>query len=215
MRSSKYRDSEKPDLQFTLGYPSESDKLRLQSGTVLQREVTERERRRLERERKREKELTSKSSKVTYSSKAMDTDKAGKHTQNILARVNRQQEDDKLATRLVEISSTKEPEHFTEDTQEDSDLDANVLDNLKMSRKFSGDLMPKEGLGEPLGEIDVELQRNFTRTLRHGTPPPTLGISLTTTKLAFGLSKSLTDMSLNPGDEKRETRTDLGDGLHK
>ena len=53
MRSSKYRDSEKPDLQFMLGYPSESDKLRLCSGTVLQREVTERERRRLEREREK------------------------------------------------------------------------------------------------------------------------------------------------------------------
>ena len=46
MRSSKYRDSEKPDLQFALGYPTESDKLRLRSGTVLQREVTERERER-------------------------------------------------------------------------------------------------------------------------------------------------------------------------
>ena len=149
MRSSKYRDSEKPDLQFTLGYPSESDKLRLQSGMVLQREVTERERRRLERERKREKELTSKSSKVTSSSEAMDTDEAGKHTQNILARVNRQQEDDELATRLVEISSTKELEHSTEDTQEDSDLDTTVSDNLKMSRRFSGDLMSKEGLGSP------------------------------------------------------------------
>ena len=78
MKSTKYRDSEKPDLQFTLGYPSESDKLRLCSGTVLQREVVKRERRRLERERKREKELTSKSNKVTSSSDAMDTDKAGK-----------------------------------------------------------------------------------------------------------------------------------------
>ena len=159
MRSSKYRDSEKPDLQFAFGYPSESDKLRLCNGTVLQRDVTKRERRRLERERTREKELTSKSSKITSSSNAMDTDEAGKHTQNILARVNRQQEDDKLATRLVEISSTKEPEHSTEDTQEDSDLDTTVLDNLKIPGRFSDDLMVKEGLGEPLGEIDADLQR--------------------------------------------------------
>ena len=142
----------------------------------------------------------------------MDTDKAGKHTQNILARVNRQQEEDELATRLVEISSIKEPEHSTEDTQEDSDLDTTVLDNLKMPRRLSGELMSKEGLGKPLGEIDVELQRSFTRTLRHGTPPPTLGISPTTTKLAFGLSKSLQNMSLNPSDEKREARTNLGMG---
>ena len=95
----------------------------------------------------------------------MDTDEAGKHTQNILARVNRQQEDDKLATRLVEISSTKEPEHSTEDTQEDSDLDTTVLENLKMPGRFSDDLMVKEGLGEPPGEIDADLQRSFTRTL--------------------------------------------------
>ena len=128
MKSTKYRDSEKPDLQFTLGYPSKSDKLRLHSGTGLQREVTERERMRLERERKREKELTSKSSKVTSSSNAMDTDEAGKHTQNILARVNKQQKVDKLAPRLVEISLSKEPEHSTEDTLEDSDLDTTILD---------------------------------------------------------------------------------------
>ena len=149
-------------MQFTLGYPSESDKLRLQSGTVLQREVTERERRRLERERKREKEVMTKSRKVTSSSEAMDTDEAGKHTQNILARVNRQQEDDELATKLVEISSTKEPEHSTEDTQEDLDLDSTVLDNLKIPRRFSDDLMFKEGLGEPPREIDAEFQRSFT-----------------------------------------------------
>ena len=149
MKSTKYRDSEKPDLQFALGYPSELDKLRLHSGTVLQREVTERERRRLERERKREKELTSKPSKVTSSSDAMDTDEAGKHTQNILARVNRQPEVDNLATRLVEISSNTEPEHSTEDTLEDSDLDTTILDKLKIPRKLSGDLMSKEGLGSP------------------------------------------------------------------
>ena len=195
-----------------LGYPSELDKLKLHSGTVLQREVTERERRRLERERKREKELTSKSSKITSSSDAVDTDEAGKHTQNILARINRQQEDDKLATRLVEISSTKEPDHSTEDTLEDSDLDTTVLDNLKIPRRFSDDLMVKEGLGEPPGEIDADLQRSFTRTLRHGTPPPSLGILTTTTKLMLGLSKSLENMSLNPSDKKRELRTDLGMG---
>ena len=162
MKSSKYRDSEKPDLQFTLGYPSETDKLRLRSGTLLQREVTERERRRLERERKREKELMSKSSKVTSSSDTMDTDEAGKHTQNILARVNRQQDDDKFVTRLVEISSIKEPEPSTEGTQEDSDLDNTVIENLKASgKKFSDKLMAEEGLGGPLRETDIEVQRSF------------------------------------------------------
>ena len=212
MKSTKFRDSEKPDLQFTLGYPSESDKLRLHSGSVLQREVTERERRRLERERKREKELTSKSSKVTSSSDAMDTDEADKHTQNILARVNKQQEVDKLATRLVEISSSKEPEHSTEDTLEDSDLDTTILDNIKTSKRLPDVLRQDEGLVEPLGGVDSGLQRSFTQTLRHGTPPPTLGISPTTTKLTYGLSKSLENMSLNPSDERKEVRSDLGMG---
>ena len=161
MKSTKYRDSEKPNLQCTLGYPSELDKLRLCSGTVLQREVTERERRRLERERKREKELTSKPSKVTSSCDAMDTDEAGKHTQNILARVNKQQEVDKLATRLVEISSSKKPEHSTEDTLEDSDLDTTVLDNIKTSKGLPDDFRQNKGLVEPLGGVDAGLQRSF------------------------------------------------------
>ena len=117
----------------------------------MQREVTERERRRLERERKREKELTKKTSKVTSSSDAMDTDEAGKHTQNILARVNKQQEDEKLVTRLVELSSIKEPELSTDGTQGDSDLDATVLENLKASgKKFSDNaLRLKKGWGNP------------------------------------------------------------------
>ena len=56
----------------------------------------------------------------------MDTDEAGKHTQNILARVNRQQEVDELTSRLVEISLSKATENSTKDTLEDSDLDTTV-----------------------------------------------------------------------------------------
>ena len=211
MKPTKFRDSEKPDLQFTLGYPSETDKLRLRSGTVLQREVTERERRRLEREKKGEKELTSKLNKVISSSDAMDTDEAGKHTQNILARINRQQEVDELTSRLVEISSSKPPKNSTEDTLEDSDMDTTVLDNINTSKRFSGVLRQDEGLVMPTG-VDAELQRSFPRTLRHGTPSPALGISPTMTKLTFGLSKSLENMSLNPSGERMEIRSDLGMG---
>ena len=212
MKSTKFRDSDKPDLQFTLGYPSETDKLRLQSGTVLQRQVTERERRRLEREKKREKELTSKLNKVTSSSDAMDTDEAGKHTQNILARVTRQQEVDELTSRLVEISSSKPPENSTEDTLEDSDMDTTVLDNINTSKRFTGVLRQDKGLVEPTGDVEAELKRSLARNLRHGTPPPTLGISPTMTKLTFGLSKSLENMSLNPSGERMEVRSDLGMG---
>ena len=92
----------------------------------------------------------------------------------------------------MEISSTKEPEPSTEGTQEDSDLDTTVLENPKVpGKKFSDNLMAEEGLGEPLGGIDVDVQRSFAQTLRYGTPPPSLGILPTTTKLTFGLSKSL------------------------
>ena len=65
---------------------------------------------------------------------------------------------------------------------------------------------------EPTGGVNVDLERIFAQTLRHGTPPPTLGISPTMTKLTFGLSKSLENMSLNPSVEKMEVRSDLGIG---
>ena len=213
MKPSRHRDSEKPDLQFALGYPSESDKLRLHSGTILQREITERERRRLERERKREKELTKKSSRVTSSSDAMDTDEASKHTQNILERVNKERKEEKLVTRLVELSSIREPEPSTEGTQGDSDLDTTVLKRPKLlGEKFSDCTMTEKGVGEPLGEMNAEGQRSFIRTLRYGTPPPSLGVSPTTTKLTFGLSKSLENMSINPSEEGKTHQADLGVG---
>ena len=139
----------------------------------------------------------------------MDTDEAGKHTQNILARVNKQQEVDKLATRFVEISSSKEPEHSTEETLEDSDLDTTILDNIKTSKRLPDVLRQDKALVDPLGGVEAGLQRSFARTLRHGTLPPTLGISPTTTKLTYGLSKSLENMNLNPSDERKEVRSDL------
>ena len=160
-------------------------------------------------EKKREKELTLKLNKVTSSSDTMDTDEAGKHTQNILARVTRQQE---LNLRLVEISSSRPSENPTEDTMEDSDMDTTVLDINNTSKRFTGVVRQDEGLVEPTGEMDTELQRSLVKNLRHGTPPPTLGISPTMTKLTFGLSKSLENMSLNPSGERIEARFDLGIG---
>ena len=113
----------------------------------------------------------------------------------------------------MEISSTKEPDFLTEGTQEDSDLDTTILENPKVpGKKFSDNLMAEEGLGETLGGIDVDVQRNFARTLRYGTPPPSLGITPTTTKLTFGLSKLLENMSINPSDENRILGADLGIG---
>ena len=53
---------------------------------------------------------------------------AGKHTQNILTRVNKQQEVDELTSRIVEISLSQPPANSPEDTLEDSDIETTVLD---------------------------------------------------------------------------------------
>ena len=91
-------------------------------------------------------------------------------------------------------------------------MDTTILDNINTSKRFSGVLRQDEGLVEPTGGVDTELQRSFAQTLRHGTPPPTLGILPTMTKLTFELSKSLENMSLNPSGERMELRSDLGMG---
>ena len=91
-------------------------------------------------------------------------------------------------------------------------MDTTVLDNINTSKRFSGVHGQDERLVEPTEGVNVDLQRSFARTLRHGTPPPALGISPTMTKLTFGLSKSLENMSLNPSVEKMEVRSDLGIG---
>ena len=198
MRSTRQRDPDKPDLQFTLGYPSETDKLRLHSGTVLQWEVTERERRRLDREKKREKELALKSQRDTSSSEAMDTDEAGRHTQSILNRVNRQQDMDEVTPRLVQISSSKPAENSSENTLENSDMESTILETESASKGLSRILRQEERFEEPSGGADHGACRSLARKLRHGTPPPVLGISPTMTKLTFGLSESLENMTLNP-----------------
>ena len=95
---------------------------------------------------------------------------------------------------------------------EDSDMDTTILDINNTSKRFTGVLRQDEGLVEPTGDMDTELQRSLAKTLRHGTPPHALGISPTMTKLTFGLSKSLENMSLNPSGERMEARSDLGMG---
>ena len=69
-----------------------------------------------------------------------------------------------------------------------------------------------QNLGDPLEDVDENLQRSLAQTLRFGTPPPTLGISPMTTKLMFGLSRSLENMSFDPLSSRLETRPDLGLG---
>ena len=95
---------------------------------------------------------------------------------------------------------------------DDSDMDTTILDINNTSKRLTGVLIQDEGLVELTGDMDTELQRSLAKTLRHGTPPPALGTSPTTTKLTFGLSKSLENMSLNPSGERMEARSDLGMG---
>ena len=81
--------------------------MRLRSGTVVHGEISDRERRWLECERKRELGMAFKSSKITSSSDAIDTDEVSRHTKNILARVNFQTELDESKLMPVEIPIAK------------------------------------------------------------------------------------------------------------
>ena len=63
----------------------------------------------------------------------MDTDEANRHTQSILSRVSQQPQFDELTSRTVEISSNRVPEDSAEETLEEFDMDATVLDNDKPS----------------------------------------------------------------------------------
>ena len=122
----------------------------------------------------------------------MDTNEASRHTQSIMSRVNQQRELDKLVSRTVEIASKRAPEDSAEETLGESDMDTTVLDMDRISEKLPSNF----GRNLEVGGIDEDLGRSLVRTLRYGTPLPTLGISPTMTKLTFGLSRSLEDMSL-------------------
>ena len=132
------------------------------------------------------------------------------NTQSILSRVNQQQEFDKVTSRTVEIPSNRTPENSAEETLEESDMDTIVLDIDRLPEKFLSISGWNQELGNPAEGVGEDLERSFAWTLRYGTPPPTLGISPTTTKLTFGLSRSLENMSVNSASERVETRTDLG-----
>ena len=142
----------------------------------------------------------------------MDMDEANRHTQNILSRVNQQQELDELTSRTVEITSNKLPENSDDETLGKSDMDTTTLGTSRQSGSPLNISGLDRDLGDPSEGMDENLQRSLAQTLRFGNPPPTLGISPTTTKLMFGLSKSLENMSLDPLNSRLETRPDLGLG---
>ena len=142
----------------------------------------------------------------------MDTNEANRHTQSILSRVNQQQESDKLTSRTVEITSNKTPENSDDETLGESDMDTTVLGTNRQSASSLNIFGLYQELGDPVEGVNENLQQSLAQTLRFCTPPPTLGISPMTTKLTFGLSKSLGYMSLYPLSSRTEIRSDLGLG---
>ena len=113
---------------------------------------------------------------------------------------------------MVEISSIKPPEDSTEETLEGSDMDTTVVDK-------EGSLVKSLGAVQRDGELKTlsddgsgNLQRSVVRTLRYGTPPPTLSIGSITTKLMFRLSRSLDNMNSTVTDDMMTNRSGLGLG---
>ena len=82
----------------------------------------------------------------------------------------------------------------------------------RLPERFLNKIGQNHVKGNPLVCTGEDLERNLSQSLRYGTPLPTLGIAPTMTKLTFGLSRSLENMSSNQISERVETRFDLGLG---
>ena len=100
------------------------------------------------------------------------------------------------------------PENSDDETLGESDMDTTVLGTNRQSGSSLNIFGLDQDLGDPSEGVDENLQRSLARTLRFGTPPPTLRISPMTTKLMFGLYKSLENMNLDPLSSRLETRPD-------
>ena len=87
-------------------------------------------------------------------------------------------------------------------------MDTTVLDMDRISEKFQSNPNKNQEVGSVCEDLGISL----ARTLTYGTPPATLGISPTMTKLTFGLSRSLQDINFGSTHEPVENRTDLGLG---
>ena len=94
----------------------------------------------------------------------------------------------------------------------ESDMDTTMLGTNRQSGSPLNISGLDRDLQDPSEGADENLQRSLAQTLRFGTLHPILGISPTTTKLTFGLSRSLENMSLDPLNSSLETKPDLGSG---
>ena len=84
-RGPKNRDKEKPAGQFRVHHnnPADLDKTNLRSGTNIQREMSNRDRRKMVRDKKRARSRSA--TRITSSTDPMDTDEATRITRNILS----------------------------------------------------------------------------------------------------------------------------------
>ena len=122
---SRTRDKEKPAGQFRVHHhnPADLDKLSLRSGTNVQREMSNRDRRKMMRDEKRTRSRSA--TRLTSSTDPMDTDEATRITRNILSstgiRLNRRTSSD------------------GDDTIVGSDLDQTVLERKKENQMALND----------------------------------------------------------------------------
>ena len=124
---------DKINPQFHLKYPDPKnlDKLRLRSGTALQREMSEHDRRKLIRDARQSRTTSLSPRRVTSSLDTMDTDEASRRTRNIFARLRTQSLSPvgKGPIKAFPMSVVKKEESESDDesTVVESDLNTTVI----------------------------------------------------------------------------------------
>ena len=125
------KDKIKPQFHLKCPDPKDLDKLRLQSGTALQREMSECDRRKLVRDACQSRTTLLSPRRVTSSSDAMDTDEASRRTRNIFTRIRTQSLSPmgKGPIKAFPMSAVKKEESESDDesTKMESDLNTTVI----------------------------------------------------------------------------------------
>ena len=129
-----------------------------------------------------------------------------------MTKITQQQRTDQLTSRSVKIPLSKTSENSADEILVESDMDMTILDVDTLPERFLSKTGQNQVMVNPLVDTGEELERNLSHSLRHGTPPPTLEITPTMTKLMFGLSRSLENVSSDQISERIKTRSDLGLG---
>ena len=166
------RDKEKPAGQFRVHHnnPADLDKLSLRSGTNVQREMSNRDRRKMMRDKRRTRSRSA--TRLTSSTDPMDTDEAARITRNLLSGTG--------------TRSSRRASSDGDDTIVGSDLDQTVLEKKSQEEKRKPDgtkgLRNIEPTKEPTGRPAL----NTSNIFQDKVPLEERSIRLT-----FGLSPSL------------------------